>query len=70
MDKDQLITKQQLEIEDLKKKVCLLQRCIREASDELDNVERWINPKCPHIPKPAINAINKTRWLISRVSSM
>ena len=70
MDKDQLIVKQQLEIEDLEQKIVLLKQCIRGASDELNNVEQWINPKCPHIPKLAINAINKARWLISRVSYM
>lgn len=67
MDKDQLIAKQQLEIEELKQKVAILEECMRDARHELDNVEHWINHKSPHIPKLAINAINKARWLTGRI---
>jgi len=40
---------------------------MRDARHELDNVEHWINHKSPHIPKLAINAINKARWLTGRI---
>jgi FtsZ-binding cell division protein ZapB len=67
VDKDQLITKQQLELEELKQKVTALEECMRDARGELDNVEQWINPKSAHLPKLAINAINKARWLTGRI---
>ena len=54
--KDELIVRQQMEIEDLKAEVKQLKDLCREASNHLYMPEQW-SAECPDFPKVARTAI-------------
>jgi len=61
MTRDELITKQQLEIEELKIQLLQMRNICIEARNELIYAEQW-SPKCPDFPRVAMNAIVKARY--------
>ena len=56
MNKDGLIVKQQLEIEELKESIDEIKEACRKAFLQLNHAEQW-SPKCPDFPKVAMQAI-------------
>lgn len=60
MDKNELIAKQQLEIEDLKSKISDIKSACSEARNHLWRPEQW-STKCPDFPKVAMMGIIKAR---------
>ena len=64
MTKDELITKQQIEIEELKTTVSSLREMCRSASAKLWRPEQW-STKCPDFPKVAMSAIVKARDILN-----
>ncbi len=60
MTKDNLIIKQQLEIEELKEKIAAYKSACSDARGYLWRPEQW-NFKCPDFPKVAMSAIIKAR---------
>ena len=66
MNKDKLIVKQQLEIEELKERLALYDQSIHEALNELYMPEQW-STKCPDFPKVAMTGIVKARKAIEDI---
>ena len=66
MDKDELIVKQQLEIEDLKSVIAGNKEACERALIELIYAEQW-SPKCLTFPKIAMKAIVTARHEIQDV---
>ncbi len=64
MTKDELIAKQQLEIEELKIELSQREDLITEARRCLWRPEQW-NPKCPDFPKVAMTAIVRARDILT-----
>ena len=66
MTKDELITKQQLEIEELKQAINERDEICRDARMYLNHAEQW-SPKCHEFPRVAMNAIVKARNAIDSI---
>lgn len=60
MNKDELIAKQQLEIEELKIRAGEYRQGIAEALGSLNHPEQW-SMKCPDFPKVAMRGILRAR---------
>ena len=56
LKKDELISKQQLEIEDLKAKICEMNISIDRVKNDLIFVQQW-SIQCPDFPRVAMNHI-------------
>ena len=56
MTKEELITKQQLEIEELKARIGELSDSIERASSHLIYIQQW-SMKCPDFPRVAMSRI-------------
>lgn len=56
MTKDELITKQQLEIEDLKSAIDNYKSACNDARGYLCRIEQW-STKCPDFPRVAMSGI-------------
>lgn len=66
MDKDGLIVKQQLEIEDLKQAIASYKCACRDARNYLHHPEQW-SIKCPDFPKAAMLGIVRARQAIDGI---
>jgi hypothetical protein len=66
MTKDELITKQQLEIEELKAEIKSIKEACREAMGYLWRPEQW-STECPEFPKVAMLGIVKARQAIDGI---
>ena len=66
MDKDELIVKQQLEIEELKETIATFKSACKDARSYLWRPEQW-NTKCPDFPKVAMSGIVKARQAIDGI---
>lgn len=66
MTKDELIVKQQLEIEKLKEQIAEYKGACEEARNYLWRPEQW-STKCPDFPKVAITGIVKARRAIEDI---
>ena len=66
MTKDELITKQQLEIEELKAEISEIKAACREARNYLWRPEQW-SMKSPEFPKVAMLGIVKARQAIEDI---
>jgi len=66
MDKNELITKQQLEIEDLKEVVANYKDACSDARNFLWRPEQW-STKCPDFPKIAMSGIVRARQAIEDI---
>lgn len=66
MTKDELVTKQQLEIEELKTQVAENRRACDDALMCLNHPEQW-NPRCPDFPRVAMRGILRARDALSGV---
>ena len=64
MTSDELIAKQQLEIERLKSDVSRLNKACDKAKQSLWRPEQW-SPKCPDFPAVAMRAILRARDILS-----
>ena len=64
MTSDELIAKQQLEIERLKSDVSRLNTACDKAKQSLWRPEQW-NPQCPDFPAVAMRAILRARDILS-----
>ena len=60
MTKDELVTKQQLEIEALKERLKDYKSGIDSALNCLCFIEQW-SPKCPDFPRVAMNNVLQAR---------
>lgn len=60
MTKDELITKQQLEIEELKQRITEIESVCNDARGYLWRPEQW-SMKCPDFPKAAMFGIVRAR---------
>jgi len=66
MTKDELITKQQLEIEDLKATISANKEAAKDALRHLYAPEQW-STKCPDFPKVAMQGIIRARQAIEDI---
>lgn len=66
MTKDELITKQQLEIETLKAEMEGMMEVIRDARNHLWRPEQW-NPKCDDFPRVAMIGIVSAREVLDSI---
>ena len=66
MTKDELITKQQLEIEGLKSRISIYKDACEEARGCLNHPEQW-SMKCSDFPKVAMRGILSARDAISDI---
>ena len=66
MTKDELITKQQLEIEGLKMEVERIKVACEKARSHLWRPEQW-STKCPDFPKVAMTGIVNARQAIKNI---
>lgn len=66
MSKDELITKQQLEIEELKNEITAYKAACSDARHYLWRPEQW-SMKCPDFPKVAMQGILGAREAISDI---
>ena len=66
MDKDELITKQQLEIEELKATIDGYKSSCSDARNFLWRPEQW-STKCPDFPKVAMSGIIKARQALEYI---
>lgn len=66
MTKDELIVKQQLEIEELKTVVENIKAACKEARNHLWQPEQW-STKCPDFPKVAMRGIVRARQAIEDI---
>ena len=66
MTKDDLIIKQQLEIEELKIEISEMKAACNEARNHLWRPEQW-STKCPDFPKVAMSGIVKARQAIDGI---
>lgn len=66
MTKDELITKQQLEIEELKLEVASIRAACAEACAHLWRPEQW-STKCPDFPKAAMTGIVQARRVLEDI---
>ena len=66
MTKDELITKQQIEIEDLKAEIDGMKSAIGEARSHLWRPEQW-SPKCDDFPRIAMIGIVSAREVLDSI---
>jgi hypothetical protein len=66
MTKNELITKQQIEIEDLKAEIDGMKSAINEARNHLWRPEQW-NPKCADFPRVAMIGIVSAREVLNSI---
>jgi len=66
MDKNELITKQQLEIEDLKIVISGYKGACADARNFLWRPEQW-STKCPDFPKVAMSGIVRARQALEDI---
>jgi len=66
MDKDELITKQQLEIEALKIVIAGYKSACADARNFLWRPEQW-STKCPDFPKVAMSGIVRARQALEDI---
>lgn len=66
MNKDEIIAKQQIEIEELKEELGSIRQACKEARNHLWRPEQW-NLKCPDFPKVAMTGILRARQAIDDI---
>lgn len=66
MNKDELIAKQQMEIEDLKSEIDGYKDYCKDARNFLNYAEQW-SVKCPDFPKVAMRSIVQARCAIDEI---
>jgi len=66
MNKDELIAKQQMEIEDLKSEIDGYKDYCKDARNFLNYAEQW-STKCPDFPKVAMRSIVQARCAIDEI---